>query len=271
MLNPSSQTYFGFQWHGFFFVFRTLAFGWKASAFIYHRLGLAVLGATRSLGVPVSQYIDDRYVGQLFTSPLRVSRDPSLEQAQAAAYIMCYPLIEAGYFIGIDKSQLVPLTWVRFLGFICDSVRQAFLNPEDRVRFAALREHILSSPFVALKTLQRFSGKVIPFSLAIPGCKLYVHEVFEETSCLSRSIRPSVKVKAALRSEIEFWRFLDRRTEHHAVVTLYCDASKRAWGGTLLKDGRSLESRDYWIDNSQDINSLEAWALLHSLLSFRHY
>ena len=93
------------------------------------------------------------------------------ERAQAAAYIMCYLLIisEAGYFIGIEKSQLVPSKWTRFLGFICDSVRQAFLIPEDKkVKFAALREDILSSPFVGLKTLQRFSGKVISFSLAIP-------------------------------------------------------------------------------------------------------
>ena len=41
---------------------------------------------------------------------------------------------------------------------------------------------------------------------------------------------------------------------------LYCDASKTAWGGTLLKDGRNLETRDYCVDNSQDINILEARA-----------
>ena len=55
------------------------------------------------------------------------------------------------------------------------------------------------------------------------------------------------------------------------MVTLYCDASKRAWGGTLLKEGCNLESRDYWVDSSQDINILEAWALQHSLLSFKHH
>lgn len=58
-----------------------LPFGWKVSAFIYHKLGLAVSGAARSLGVPVSQYIDDRNVGELFTSPFRVSSDPFLERA----------------------------------------------------------------------------------------------------------------------------------------------------------------------------------------------
>lgn len=40
-------------------------------------------------------------------------------------------------------------------------------------------------------------------------------------------------------------------------------------GGVLFKDGKKLESRDYWLDASNDINSLEAKALLHSLLAFR--
>ena len=35
--------------------------------------------------------------------------------------------------------------------------------------------------------------------------------------------------------------------------------------------GHSLESRDYWLDNYQDINILEAQSLLYSLLSFKKY
>ena len=129
LLHSSSQAYFGFQWQGFYFVFRTLPFGWKGSAFIYHKLGVAVSGAARSIGVPVWQYIDDRHVGQLFTAPPRITRGPSFQRALAAAYIMCYLLIETGYFISLDKSQFIPSTCVCFLGFVCDSVRQAFVIP----------------------------------------------------------------------------------------------------------------------------------------------
>ena len=32
-----------------------------------------------------------------------------------------------------------------------------------------------------------------------------------------------------------------------------------------------MESRDYWLDASDDINSLEAQALLNSLLAFRDH
>lgn len=122
-LHPSSETYFGLEWGGFFFVFRTLPFGWKASAFIYHNLGLVVSHAARSLGIPLSQYIDDRHVGQLFSSPALSVSLPSAQKAEAAAYIVCYILIEAGYFINIGKSQHIPSTLVRFLGFLCDSLR----------------------------------------------------------------------------------------------------------------------------------------------------
>ena len=180
---------------------------------------------------------------------------PSFQRALAAAYIMCYLLVEAAYFISLDKSQSTPSTCVCFLGFVCDSVRQAFLIPqENRNKFATLREEILSSTFVSLKTLQRFSGKVISFSLAIPGSKLYVREVFKAISRHSGSSRPTVKLDANLRAEIEYWRFLDDwkdcfqwRTEHHTSVTLYSDASKTAWGGTLRLGGHTLESRDFWI------------------------
>ena len=106
-LHPSSETYFGLEWNNFLFVFRTLPFGWKASAYICHNLGLVVSHAARSLGVPLSH--DDRHVGQLFASPMRSVVLPSTQRAQAAAYILCYTLIKAGYFINTDKSQHIPL------------------------------------------------------------------------------------------------------------------------------------------------------------------
>ena len=173
-----------------YFVFHTLPFGWKASAFIYHNLVLFVTGAARSFGVPVSQYIDDRHVGQLFRSSALASLVPSKVLAEAAAYIMCYLLIEAGYFIGIAKSQWVPSTVVRFLGFLCDSSRQAFLLPDDkRLKFSSLREQMLASRNIGLKMLQRFAGKVISFSLAVPGCKLYIRETFKAIQLSSVDLR----------------------------------------------------------------------------------
>ena len=112
-LHPSSETYFGLEWKDIFFVFRTLPFGWKASAFIYHNLGLVVSQAARSFGVPLSQYIDDRHVRQLFSPPMRSISPPSAQRAQAAAYIVCYLLIEAlaSHSVSLPRSFVF---WVSF-------------------------------------------------------------------------------------------------------------------------------------------------------------
>ena len=149
----------------------------------------------------MSQYIDDLHVGQLCRAPASSTLSPNRVLAEAAAYILCYLLIEAGYFIAIAKSQCVPSIVIRFLGFLCDSFRQAFLLPPDeKLKFKILREQILSSPCVSVKTLQRFAGKVISFSLAIPGCKLYVRETFKAISQLCRSSKPFVRVEGNLRT-----------------------------------------------------------------------
>ena len=158
-------------------------------------------------------------------------------------------------------------------------MRQAFLIPKDKkTKFATLRESILSFACVSLKTLQRFAGKVVSFSLAIPGCKLYVREVFNAIAQLTRFFKAATKVQGRLRFDVAYWRFLDDwsdclpwRSEQHCIVSLFCDASKRSWGGVLFKDGRRIEYRDYWIDVSDDINSLDAKALVRSLLAFRDH
>ena len=204
--HPSSRTFFGLQWQGFYFTFYTLPFGWKASAFLYHNLGLAVSGAARSFSVPLSQYIDDRHVGQLFVQSSEQPWAPSYRNSEAAAYILCYLLVEAGYFVNLEKSQCVPSTFVTFLGFICDSIRQAFVLPEGkRVKFKELREDILASKMVTLKTLQRFAGKGVSFSLAVAGCKLYLREVFKAIAGLVRNSKAATKVTGLLQSELEYW------------------------------------------------------------------
>ena len=102
-LHPSSSTFFGLEWEGWYFVYTTLPFGWKASAYLYHSIGLAATCYVRALGVPCSQYIDDRHNGQLRLPP---SRTPSsfsgLQLAEMAAFIACSTFVSLGYFIGIN-------------------------------------------------------------------------------------------------------------------------------------------------------------------------
>jgi len=113
--------------------------------------------------------------------------------------------------------------------------------------------------------------------LAIPGSKLYVREIFKAISQLCRSTKPYVRIEGNLRTQALYWRFLDEwmdcfpwRSEHHVMVSLFSDASTRAWGVVLFRDGRTLVSRDYWpSDPSTDVNFLEPRAFFNALVSFK--
>ena len=105
-LHPSSSTYSGLEWGGWYFSHATLPFGWKASAYIYHTVGMAATHFIRSNGVPCSQYIDDRHAGQLHLPRACVKQFSNFQLAQMAAFVACSVLTSLSYFIGLKKKCL---------------------------------------------------------------------------------------------------------------------------------------------------------------------
>ena len=277
LLHNSSCTFFGFQWSGWYFVFRVLPFRWKASAYVYHTMGLAVIYTIHSCGVPIFQYIDDRYAGQLMRfSKSSDPRAPSQAHGAAAAYIACFSMIRAGYFISLKKSQLVPATIMRFWWFLINSLNQAFIIPLDkREKFLTLLHGVLEKKWVAQKTLQHLAGKIISFNLTLPMCKLYTREILATISFQSKNNQQAVQLKPRVRQELSYWQspdvwqqHLPWRGEKHSVVEVHSDASKTGWGAVLRQCGRETVIHDYWLDATPQINILEACAVeqaLHSL------
>jgi hypothetical protein len=96
-----------------------------------------------------------------------------LAAAKTNIFIVSSVLIRLGYTIGISKSVLHPTRSLEYLGFIVDTSKQAFLIPERKASsFGKLRDHILGrKKSVDVKSLQRFQGKCISLSLAVPVAK----------------------------------------------------------------------------------------------------
>lgn len=70
-----------------------------------------------------------------------------------------------------------------------DSIKQAFVLPKDKIkRFSEFGEYLLSFRELEVRSLQRFAGKCISISFAIPAAKLYTIEVNRSISwCLRNS------------------------------------------------------------------------------------
>ena len=266
------------------FVLITLPFGWKISPYIYHTIGLAVSGFLRAQGVPCSLYIDDRLNGELLTSSGPCSVLPACRQEQfrrdaATPAIFCVlsVLVYLGYTIGIGKSVFIPTTSMEYLGLVVDSAKQSFLVPERKiVSWASLREHILAcKKYVDVKTLQRFQGKCVSFSLVVPATKLFIREM--GSAIASASANSLVSISSALREELTHWRVLDSwqkflpwREEKHLGLTLSTDASGYGWGCVVHLPSGDQTINDYCDEQHRDLNfsTKEMFALINAIKFF---
>ena len=115
-LLPDSFTFVGFEWKGWYFCYKTLPFGWKASAYVYHTVGLAATCHIRSLGVPCSQYTamsaNSLYAkifkilssGPVFSLPrllllLCVQFWFALDTSLSSPNLFLFPRVESGFWV----------------------------------------------------------------------------------------------------------------------------------------------------------------------------
>ncbi|KAI8493296.1 hypothetical protein Bbelb_293000 [Branchiostoma belcheri] len=231
--------------------------------------------------VPVSQYIDDRHAGLHLAAkqgkaapPLAVNPEhaaPSLpdsqkhvspetqdavefQKAESGAYILCKVLIDLGYFLELKKSVLILSKVVKFLGMLVWSVPLGFGIPGDKIqKFGTLRAYIAEQGEVDVRTLQRFVGKCVAFSLVIPMAKLFTREACRAIGRAIVSGSPVVITKE-LREEIIHWRVIDDHDkifpsieEKHMTLQATTDASSYACSGVIKPPGsQAITVRDYW-------------------------
>lgn len=152
---------------------------------------------------------------------------------------------------------------------------QAFEIPSRKVAsFAALREEILScKKSVNIKSMQRFQGKCISLSFAVPAAKLYIRNMSAAIASCSGEGHGQVRLTASLREEICHWRFLDEWLgfvpwkKKHARLSLSTDTSNFGWGCVVHSPCGDQSLGDYWSDQEKELNipSKEMLAMCHAL------
>ena len=131
----------------------------------------------------------------------------NMDLAKAAAFIASFVLVSCCYFIGLKESILSPVQVIPSLGFLSDSIKQAFLLPENKkFKFDALRDSLIESKITSAKSLQRFAEKIVSFCLAIPAAKLFCREANFHIGKALKNSKP-VKMSDDLKKELQYWIF----------------------------------------------------------------
>lgn len=133
-----------------------------------------------------------------------------------------------------------------------------------------LQALILEQDTVAMRTLQKFMGKCVSFSLCVPAARLYIRATARAISDGSRR-GGLIAVKGDLKREVAHWGFLQNfdqwipwRSERHLVIELATDSSGYAWGACV----EGSQFGDLWPHgDTRPIHLKEADALLHTIRS----
>ena len=122
-----------------------------------------------------------------FYSQLKTIDERNFAAANSAILLVAYYLVQLGYFLGLSKSIFITSNIVPYLNVQSNLSAQAFsLIAHKKQKFIKLLREILSRFTISVKTLQRFVGQCISFSLAVPAAQLFTSEM---NTAISRGLQ----------------------------------------------------------------------------------
>eukprot|EP00168_Porphyra_purpurea_P012824 TRINITY_DN3435_c0_g1_i1.p1 TRINITY_DN3435_c0_g1~~TRINITY_DN3435_c0_g1_i1.p1 ORF type:complete len:221 (-),score=32.04 TRINITY_DN3435_c0_g1_i1:2230-2892(-) len=208
----------------------------KLAPFALTKVLRPVASALRRQGMAVLAYTDDfcaRPPGPSPTAP---------DVATATRVRVVALSASLGLTVPLTKGAIVGATALPILGYVIDTVRRLILLPPARLASLiaaarALRSAACSTARrVLFKALQRFTGKAVSCSLALPAGRLYLRRLYAAQKRKSHA-RTMLLTHGALR-DLRWWTSLKNSAEvgsalwPRSVGLQTMDASQYGWSGT---------------------------------------
>jgi len=195
--------------------YNCMPFGWRPASFVYTCLSDVVVAFLRHFGHPAFGFIDDIGVTGKFATERSCSAYCSARDAMwVSISIQSY----LGWFFSPAKNDFWPSFDPIYLGTVIDLRRRAFycapqkLKEWNDLRVSIIRAHT-SRRKVSLWLLERFQGKAIHLSLAVPMMKLFMREVQAAMRMMRRSGASAILISDELASDMGALEPVNRRHE----------------------------------------------------------
>ena len=255
----------------------TLTFGYVNSPFLFCSwIRAGPIRELRSMGVRVMCYVDDFLIA---------SR--SYEESVRHGKLFDSVMAKYGLAVHPVKGERSPVQVIDHLGLRCDSVRNLFLVPPDRLtEIRKMARQVLGAASsnkrrVNARFLAQFAGTCISLLLAVPMGRYHTRAFFDalvkagvygmstaELRACSAWDRVCVLNKQCFR-ELMWWRHLGEGTGVGRAIwrppvneTMATDASKWKWGGVLnaarLRP-HQFSNMKYWDGVEQIVPAWGVW------------
>lgn len=258
------QKFLKFRWKETLYQFTCLPFGLNIAPYIFTKIMRPVLAVLRKQGLLSVNFLDD-------TLLIGNTEHACSENAGATVKL----LKQLGFTINEEKSQLIPSTRVKFLGYIFNTLSYTISLPDDKVeKINSKLLLIRDSATPSIQCVAELIGMLTAACPAVTYGSVYVKQLeYDKNRALKLNQDDYSKLlvlSEQSRSDILWWlrsvsgthRCL-RRDKYDIVVTT--DASSTGWGGEAF--GKQTSGTWSASEAKLHINELELLAVYFCLQS----
>ena len=198
-IHQSHQKFLKFAWRGKLFQFTCLPNGLSSAPRCFTKIFKPVYATLRRAGHDNVGYIDDQYLqGD--------TKDECLSNVSNTVAL----LTKLGFLIHPDKSVLVPVQMITFLGFILDSI-QMLARPtlEKAQKLKTTCEKLLTKPEVTVQELDEAIGTIVSNFPEVEFGPLFYRGLERDKNCALKQSKGNFSSKLQLSSaaiaELNWW------------------------------------------------------------------
>ena len=264
-IHESCKKFLCFEFNNQRYCFNVLPFGMSSSPRIFSKVLRPVIIYLRSQGIKILSYLDDIFL-------CASSRETLILNIKSTLNI----LVSLGYYPNYEKSCLVPSQSMLHLGFKFDTIAMKISVPEDKIQKSRSSAQSLLATKPSLRSLSAFIGLTVSLKDAFPLAPCFYRDL---QYLQGRYVKANVSWDSAVTLDqpsvdnLLWWKDCEDSLPPANIkssepsITLFTDASKVGWGGSL-STGETVSA--FWSDHESQyhINLLELTAIYFCLRSF---
>eukprot|EP00794_Sanderia_malayensis_P010499 gene10499-11598_t len=263
-VNKNHQKYFKFFWKDKFYEFQGMPNGYGPAMRLFTKVLKPPFACLRAKGHMSVVYVDDTYLQGN-------TQQECLDNAIATVSL----LRKLGFTIHLEKSQLLPVQELEFLGFLINSKNMTIKLTDNKIH--GIREKILkflNMKKPTIKDLASVIGTVISTFPAIPYGKLHYRNSekckIEALKINKGNFKATILINPSIKLELQWWLDNIANTFNNlhlpdVDIVIYTDASELGWGAT---DGVNPTGGQWLPAEIQHINCLELQAAYFAIKSY---
>lgn len=264
-IDDSHRKYLRFMWYDQLFQFTCLPNGLTSAPRWFTKLLKPIFYTLRNRGFISVYYIDDTWL-----------MGRSKEECEANVQVTSKLLTDTGFLLNIQKSQMVPVQNIEFLGFNLASTSMTItLTDEKRFKIRFFCQNLLEQNTPSIRYVAKVIGILISSLPAVQYGALYCKYLeIDKIKALKKyagKFNAIMQISDEAKSELKWWidhahvcSKLIRIPNYKLLLTT--DASKLGWGA--IYQGKSTGGQWSIVESEKHINELELMAVLLGLQSF---